>query len=114
MKFNILKLRSFTFNSNVYYLTRTFIVLTRAFNFSALAFNHATCVLKFLTRAFELVTRTYELITQLLTRVLHFHLLRALSVGMKSKKILKKHLKLNKIKKLLELRHTKTVRDLRI
>ena len=61
----------FTFNSDVYYLTR-------AFNFSALAFNYAAySAFSFLTRAFELVTRTYELITQLVTRVLLFHLLKS-------------------------------------
>ena len=47
MKFSILGLGFFSFNSYVYYLTRGFIASTRAFNL--------------LTRAFNLPTRAFNL-----------------------------------------------------
>ena len=53
MKFNIFKLRIFSFSSYVYYLTRGFIASIRAFNLLTRAFN-------LLTRAFNLPTRAFS------------------------------------------------------
>ena len=70
----------FSFNSYLYYLTRSFIaptrafkLLTREFNRATRAFNLATRAFSFLTRGFELVTRDLELVTcgfELVTREL--------------------------------------------
>ena len=52
----------FSFNSYVYYLTRSFIASTRACNLATRAFNLATRASSLLTREFELVTRGFELV----------------------------------------------------
>ena len=58
------KFRIFSFNSYVYYLTRSFVASTRAFNLLTRAFNLATRPFNPLTRGFELVTRRFELLTR--------------------------------------------------
>ena len=52
----------FSFNSYVYYLTRSFIASIRACNLATRAFNLATRASSLLTREFELVTRGSELV----------------------------------------------------
>ena len=61
----------FSFNSYVYYLTRSFIAPTRAFNLPTHAFNLATRVFSLLTRGFELITRGFEFVTRELELVTH-------------------------------------------
>ena len=58
------ELKTFSFNSYVYYLTRGFSDSTCAFNLLTRAFNLVTRAFSFLTRAFKLVTREFELITR--------------------------------------------------
>ena len=55
----------FTFDSNVYYLTRGFIGLTRVFDFPTCYFNSSTRAFSFITRAFEFVTCRFELVTHI-------------------------------------------------
>ena len=57
------ELRSLSFNSYVYNVTRGFIASTRAFNLPTRSFNLATRAFSLLTRGFELVTRGFELVT---------------------------------------------------
>ena len=63
VKFNIIELGNFSFNSYVYYLTHGFIVSTRAFNLLSRAFNLPTRAFNLATRGFELVTREFEPVT---------------------------------------------------
>ena len=70
------ELRTFSFNSYVYYLTRGFIASTRAFNLLTRTFNLPNCAFNYATRAFRVPTRGFELVTcefELVTRVLLFH-----------------------------------------
>ena len=65
----------FSFNSYLYYLTRSFIASSRAFNHPTQAFNLSTRTFSVLTRTFELVTCRFELVTcrfELATRFLLF------------------------------------------
>ena len=57
------ELEFFSFNSQIYFLTRGFIASTRAFNLPTRTFNLATRAVCVLTHGFELVTRRFELIT---------------------------------------------------
>ena len=65
-------LRSFSFNSHDYYLTRGFIASTGAFNLVTPAFSLLTCWFKRVTLGFEHVTRGFQLATpgfELTTRI---------------------------------------------
>ena len=58
------ELGNFSFNSYVYYLTRTSTALTRAFNLPTRAFSLPARVINLETRAFSVITREFELVTR--------------------------------------------------
>ena len=65
------ELRTFSFNSCVYYVTRGFIASTRAFNLLTRAFNLPTRTFNLATRAFSLLNCEFELVAlgfELVTR----------------------------------------------
>ena len=64
MKFNISELGIFSFNSYVYYLSRSFIASTRTFNLPTRDFNLAARAFSPLTRRSEAITRGFELVTR--------------------------------------------------
>ena len=80
------ELRTFSFNSYVYYVTCGFIastrafkllncafnLLNRAFNLPTRAFNLATCAFNLRIRGFELITCGLELVTRSSKRVFYF------------------------------------------
>ena len=75
-----------SFNSYVYYLTRSFIFVTRVVNLSTRAFNLLTCAFELVNHKFALVTckfepiiRGFEIVTRKsgrVTRVLLFHFIK--------------------------------------
>ena len=74
-KIQYFKLRVFSFNAYVYYITCGFIASTRAFNILTRAFNLSTRAFNLATRAFGVLTCGFELVTcgfELVTRVLLF------------------------------------------
>ena len=56
--------RIFSFNSYVYYATRSFNLVTCAFNLQTRASNFTTRAFRLLTLGFELVTDGFELVTR--------------------------------------------------
>ena len=64
LEFLYFKLGIFSFNSYVYYLTRSSIVSTCAFNLLIGAFSLLTCAFNHANRAFSALTLGYELVTR--------------------------------------------------